>query len=74
VRIEHGTFPHLLLIDGGAWLEDGNEGTYEDFLQDQAKVSDKEHLIKKIEAELYEMSLKELKEILEMIRDRNFIG
>lgn len=31
-----------------AWLEDGNEGTYEDFLQDQARVSDKEHIINTI--------------------------
>ena len=57
-----------------AWLDDGNEGSFEDFLQDQAKVNDKEYLIEKIEAELYEMSLEELKEILEVIRDRNFVG
>ena len=56
-----------------AWLEDGNEGTFEDFLQDQAKVSDKEHIIQTIVGELEEMSLEELRELLEAIRDRNFI-
>ena len=56
-----------------AWLEDGNEGTFEDFLQDQAKVSNKEHLIETIVGELEEMSLEELRELLEAIRDRNFI-
>jgi len=56
-----------------AWLEDGNEGTFEDFLQHQAKVSNKEWLIEQITAELNEMSLEELRELLEAIRDRNFI-
>ncbi len=56
-----------------AWLEDGNEGTFEDFLQDQAKLSNKEHLIETIVGELEEMSLEELRELLEAIRDRNFI-
>ena len=56
-----------------AWLEDGNEGTFENFLQDQAKVSNKEHLIETIVGELEEMSLEELRELLEAIRDRNFI-
>ena len=57
-----------------AWLDDGNQGTYEDFLQDQAKVSDKKHLIETIVGELEEMSLEELKELLEAIRDKNFIS
>lgn len=56
-----------------AWLDDGNEGTFEDFLQDQAKLSNKEHLIETIVGELEEMSLEELRELLEAIRDRNFI-
>ena len=34
-----------------AWLDDGNEGTFEDFLQDQAKLSNKEHLIETIVGE-----------------------
>ena len=56
-----------------AWLEDGNEGTYEDFLQGQAKVSDKKHLIEKIEAELNEI-LEEVKDLLEAIYNKNFIS
>ena len=56
-----------------AWLDDGNEGTFEDFLQDQAKLSNKEHLIETIVGKLEEMSLEELRELLEAIRDRNFI-
>ena len=44
------------------------------FLQAQAKVSDKEYLIEKIVAELNEMSLEELKELLEAIYNKNFIG
>lgn len=56
-----------------AWLDDGNEGTFEDFLQDQAKLGNKEHLIETIVGELEEMSLEELRELLEAIRDRNFI-
>ena len=56
-----------------AWFEDGNQGTFEDFLQDQAKVSNKEHIIETIVGELEQMSLEELKEILEIIRDRNFV-
>ena len=56
-----------------AWLDDGNEGTFDDFLQDQAKLSNKEHLIETIVGELEEMSLEELRELLEAIRDRNFI-
>ena len=57
-----------------AWLEDGNKGTFEDFLQDQAKVSNREHLIEKIATELNEMSLEELKELLEAIYNKNFIS
>ena len=57
-----------------AWLDDGNEGSFEDFLQDQAKVSDREHLIEKIVAELNEMSLEELRELLEAIYNKNFIS
>lgn len=54
------------------WLADGNEGTFEDFLEEQAKVSDKQHLIKTILAELKEMNITELKEILGNIRNSNF--
>ena len=57
-----------------AWLEDGNQGSFEDFLQDQARMSNKEWLIEKILAELNRMSLEELKELLEAIRGRNFIS
>jgi len=57
-----------------AWLDDGNEGTFEDFLQAQAKVSDREYLIEKIVAELNQMSLEELKELLEVIYNKNFIS
>ena len=56
-----------------AWLEDGNNGSFGDFLQDQARVSNKEYLIETILGELKKMSLEELKELLEAIRDRNFI-
>ena len=56
-----------------AWLDDGNKGTFEDFLQDQTKVSNREYLIETILGELKKMSLEELKELLEAIRDRNFI-
>lgn len=54
------------------WLADGNKGTFEDFLEDQAKVSNKEYLIKTILAELKQMNIGELKDILEGIYDRNF--
>lgn len=56
-----------------AWLEDGNKGSFEDFLQDQVRMSNKEWLIEKILAELNRMNLEELKQLLEAIYDRNFI-
>jgi len=56
------------------WLADGNKGSFEDFLEAQAKVSDKEYLIETILAELKEMNITELKEILEMIYDGRFRG
>ena len=56
-----------------AWLDDGNEGTFENFLQDQAKINNKQCIIQEILAELEEMSLEELRELLEAKRDRNFI-
>ena len=55
-----------------AWLADGNVGTFENFLEAQVKVTDKQHLIEKIVTELKEMSLSDLKEILGNIRNRNF--
>ena len=57
-----------------AWLADGNEGSFEDFLQDCASVSNKEHILEEIVKELEDMDMKELRELLEVIRDRNFIG
>ena len=56
-----------------AWLDDGNEGTFENFLQDQAKINNKQCIIQEILAELEEMNLEELRELLEAKRDRNFI-
>ena len=56
-----------------AWVDDGNEGTFENFLQDQAKINNKQCIIQEILAELEEMSLEELRELLEAKRDRNFI-
>ena len=54
------------------WLADGNKGSFENFLEAQAKVSDKKYLIEKIVAELKEMNITELKELLDVIYDRNF--
>lgn len=54
------------------WLADGNKGSFENFLEAQAKVSDKQYLIEKIVAELQKMSITNLKEILDVIYDRNF--
>lgn len=54
------------------WLADGNKGSFENFLEAQAKVSDKQYLIEKILAELKQMSITNLKEILDVIYDRNF--
>lgn len=56
------------------WLADGNNGSFENFLEAQAKVSDKQYLIEKILAELKRMSITDLKEILEMIYDGRFRG
>ena len=57
-----------------AWLADGHKGTFEDFLESQSLVSDKEWMIEKILAELLEMSLAELKKVFELIRDKKFTG
>ena len=54
------------------WLADGNRGTFENFLEAQAKVSDKQYLIEKILAELKGMNILELKELLDVIYDSNF--
>ena len=70
---------HAILANKGAepgcraWVDDGNEGTFENFLQDQAKINNKQCIIQEILAELEEMSLEELRELLEAKRDRNFI-
>ncbi len=56
------------------WLADGNKGTFENFLEAQAKVSDKEYLIETILVELEKINITELKEILEMIYDARFRG
>lgn len=56
------------------WLADGNRGSFENFLEAQVKVSDKEYLIETILAELKDMNIMELKEILEMIYDARFRG
>ena len=56
------------------WLADRNKGSFEDFLGTQAKVSDKKYLIEKIVAGLKDMSISELKELLDSIYDRNFMG
>lgn len=55
-----------------AWLADGNKGSFENFLEAQAKVSDKQYLIELILAELKKMSITDLKQILDVIYDRNF--
>lgn len=55
-----------------AWLYDGHKGTFEDFLEAQVKVSNKQHLIGQINEELEDMTPEELKELLEAIYDRRF--
>ena len=57
-----------------AWLDDGKQGTFEKFILDQAEESNKEYIKEEILRELEEMSLEELRQILEAIRDGNFIN
>lgn len=52
-----------------AWLEDGNVGTIEDF-REEVRVGSKQYLRDKIVLLLNGMSVEELKEVLELIRDR----
>lgn len=57
-----------------AWLADGHKGSFEAFLESQARIHNKEYIIEQILAELSEMSVTELGRILENLRDRNFVG
>lgn len=57
-----------------AWLADGHQGSFEAFLESQARINNKEYIIQQIFAELSEMSVTELGRILENLRDRNFVG
>lgn len=71
-RIKIETIYSITQAGYQGWLADGNKGAFEDFLEDQAKISDKQHLIEKIVAELKQMKITELKELLEIIYARNF--
>lgn len=52
-----------------AWLEDGNVGTLEDF-REEVRVGSRQYLKDKIVLLLNGMSVEDLAEILELIRDR----
>ncbi len=71
-RIKIETIYSITQAGYQGWLADGNRGSFENFLEAQAKVSDKQYLIEKILAELKGMNITELKEILDVIYDRNF--
>ncbi len=71
-RIKIETIYSITQAGYQGWLADGNKGSFENFLEAQAKISDKQHLIEKIVAALKQMSISELKELLDVIYDRNF--
>lgn len=56
-----------------AWLTDGNKGSFEKFLEAQARINDREYILEEIFRELKDMTLTELKGLLEMLRDRGFV-
>jgi len=51
-----------------AWLDDGNVGSYQDFLKQCKAITSKDELIEIILDELQDMSVKELQEILREVR------
>lgn len=55
-----------------AWIEDGNTGTFEDFLGKQAELTRKERLIQLIFFELEDLTAEELQQVLEIVTARAF--
>lgn len=54
------------------WLYDNHVGTFEEFLEDMAKLTQKERLTKAILYELEDLTPDEIRRVLEMIRGREF--
>jgi len=52
-----------------AWLENGNVGNIEEFIEECGKASEKEMMMNEIMSELKNLSLEELKEVLSFTRE-----